>query len=800
MSDRGFLSLALWLCASACILGLASSCTGLIDAALSAIKGARRGPSLPTAALSLDGVQLQLTAPFLPELQFFTPDPSFAIQVATAVDREPLYREFSITAVPFGAQPPTESLPTADWDSEEVYRAALRDHREAQGGNPEAAPAIRLFEKDIAGLRSVVDVPLGPERLTPLVVAEWVVQAGPRIWIVRASQELDRSTAVAPQLAVLDRLYLGIVLTSDHLDQPSTSLATVGQPPTAADFDFGDMIAASLVGTELPFPLWWQGDCDTDFFRAQTGVEAYPLGAEYRGMKACGPRPSFGGAWAYVDFGAGKRQIEWQCPELSKRFLYLAYGIAPYLANGNRVVWNYSGDLLDKVANCQAGRAPQPNDVLSYGSTTTYGHTSVVVASDVDVDGNGRVWVIEQNNSPTGLTSLDVRNWCVEPVNTDVSGWLHRPAWIYYADDELTHRCGSSCGLGTYVFANWGEAGPGGDCPADHFSARFSRDVYFAGGHYTFALDSDGGARLIIGGETVIDGWETPGQTLEIYEVEAGYHNVAVEYRNAGGHPYLTAFWWGPGFELAREARDTSRWYAQYWGNRALWGDPVVMVNEGSGFLDHNWGHGGPADNLPADGFSSRFERTVPFDAGRYRFVVSADDGVRFWIGEDLIIDEWQDQVATYRQERNLVEGNHELKLEHYENKGLAHLRLSWERVDTTTSITGGITSPVYAAVVDGCPLIIEAVVTDGAGVEDSGIKSVEFHAAYDDDWHHLGDAETPPYRWVWDCSSVSNQGVWLALHVWDNEGYQVTDLGGHVYFTLDVTRYVHLPVVLKAR
>jgi hypothetical protein len=108
------------------------------------------------------------------------------------------------------------------------------------------------------------------------------------------------------------------------------------------------------------------------------------------------------------------------------RYLYLAYGIAPYSANGKDVVNNYSGSILKKVSNGTTGQAPQPGDVLSYGPTTTYGHTSIVSASSVNASGNGTITVIEQNSSATGSKTLTVANWVVQASMT-VSGWLHYP-------------------------------------------------------------------------------------------------------------------------------------------------------------------------------------------------------------------------------------------------------------------------------------------------------------------------------------------------------------------------------------
>jgi hypothetical protein len=171
---------------------------------------------------------------------------------------------------------------------------------------------------------------------------------------------------------------------------------------------------------------------------------------------------------------------------------------------------------------------------------------------------------------------------------------------------------------------------------------------------------------------------------------------------------------------------------------------------------------------------------------------------VRLWVDDDLIVDEWQDQVSTFKSEVDLSEGDHDLKLEHYENLDAALVRLSWEQVPLTTTLAGRITSPIGNTTVYTCPLTIEAEVTDEASEEQDGIELVEFHAAYDDRWHHLGDDLTPPYQRVWDCSSVGSQGIWLSIHARDGAGDKVVDIGGHVYVYLSLTRNLYLPVVTR--
>jgi hypothetical protein len=182
----------------------------------------------------------------------------------------------------------------------------------------------------------------------------------------------------------------------------------------------------------LPTPSWWNGACDSGNYAG-----AHPLGASYRGVPVCGPRPGadhapnrpvqfFPGAWG---------ELEWQCVELSMRFMYLAYGVSPFSANGKDVYANYStaysGGLV-KVANGTVDRGPAPGDVIAFGPTATssLGHTGVVAVSDVDTLGNGTVRILSQNDTTDGWRTLNVANWSVDGPGGGlgvVPGWLHAP-------------------------------------------------------------------------------------------------------------------------------------------------------------------------------------------------------------------------------------------------------------------------------------------------------------------------------------------------------------------------------------
>lgn len=93
-----------------------------------------------------------------------------------------------------------------------------------------------------------------------------------------------------------------------------------------------------------------------------------------------------------------------------------------------------------------------------------------------------------------------------------------------------------------------------------------------------------------------------------------------------------------------------------------------------------NWYKGSPGDNMPEDRFSIRWERVLNFDGGDYRFYATADDGVRVYVDDTLVIDGWKIQPATeYTGDISLRPGKHKVVVEYYEEAEDALINVYWE-------------------------------------------------------------------------------------------------------------------------
>ena len=125
-------------------------------------------------------------------------------------------------------------------------------------------------------------------------------------------------------------------------------------------------------------------------------------------------------------------------------------------------------------------------------------------------------------------------------------------------------------------------------------------------------------------------------------------------------------------------------WRGEYFANTMLVGAPIVVRNDRD--VNFNWGRNAPAAGMPADNFSARWTRQLSFAATQpYRFVLRSDDGVRLWIDNALVIDEWHTAAsAAYTRDVNLTAGWHAFRIEYYEGSGDAYVQFRVEAVPQT--------------------------------------------------------------------------------------------------------------------
>jgi beta-glucosidase len=111
----------------------------------------------------------------------------------------------------------------------------------------------------------------------------------------------------------------------------------------------------------------------------------------------------------------------------------------------------------------------------------------------------------------------------------------------------------------------------------------------------------------------------------------------------------------------------------EYFSNDQLQGTPAMVRTDKH--IHFDWGEGSFAANQPVDHFSVRWTGYfVPKETGDYTFFSSADDGVRFFIGDENVIDDWQPHAQTVDSyARHLEAGQaYKIRFEYFEAVGSA--------------------------------------------------------------------------------------------------------------------------------
>jgi len=111
-----------------------------------------------------------------------------------------------------------------------------------------------------------------------------------------------------------------------------------------------------------------------------------------------------------------------------------------------------------------------------------------------------------------------------------------------------------------------------------------------------------------------------------------------------------------------------------------------ALAEEKKEELVYHW-WGSPQEGVPADHFATLATSQPSFEPGQYRIVISSDDGLRFYIDDELKIDHWDAHESSVKEIEVSLEGQHSFRLEHYEMKGLSAIDFRIEKVDKMESL-----------------------------------------------------------------------------------------------------------------
>ena len=249
---------------------------------------------------------------------------------------------------------------------------------------------------------------------------------------------------------------------------------------------------------------------------------------------------------------------------------------------------------------------------------------------------------------------------------------------------------------------NWGRSSPDPSIGADTFSARWTGQLEAKySENYNFYTTSDDGVRLWVNNQLLIDKFVD--QSAKEYSgaialIAGQKYDIKLEYYE-NRYDAVSQLSWSSSSQT-KEIIPQSQLYskvntpsngnglkAEYYDNKDFTNLKQTRTDPTVNF---NWGRSSPDPSIGADTFSARWTGQVQSKYSEtYNFYTTADDGVRLWVNDQLLIDKFVDQSATeYSGAIALVAGQkYDIKLEYYENSYDAVSRLSWSSSSQTKEI-----------------------------------------------------------------------------------------------------------------
>ncbi len=236
----------------------------------------------------------------------------------------------------------------------------------------------------------------------------------------------------------------------------------------------------------------------------------------------------------------------------------------------------------------------------------------------------------------------------------------------------------------------WSDASPDPIIPLDNFSTRWTKTENFVAGTHEFTITGDDGIRLFVDGEKILDKWiDQPSTTHKVIKnLTAGNHQVVMEYYEKDGGaiaklsyekvadisptPTPSA---SPSI-IPSPTPKTDSFKGEYWNNSGQSNSPVFLttpadLTRDDAEINFIWDNASPDLLINPDKFLVRWTKDHTFEAGTYKFITKSDDGIKVFIDDELLIDQWNDHaMTTHEALKELTAGVHTIKVEYYENGG----------------------------------------------------------------------------------------------------------------------------------
>ncbi|RYY01659.1 MAG: hypothetical protein EOO53_16840 [Gammaproteobacteria bacterium] len=422
---------------------------------------------------------------------------------------------------------------------------------------------------------------------------------------------------------------------------------------------------------------------------------------------------------------------------------------------------------------------------VSLSSSTVYGVLTAPSYSTINVPSGSAVY----GTCSPGSTPA---NACVTAPPTCTSGFIGGITGSYFNNKTLT---GTATGtrLDTSINFDWGSGAPGvSTVGADNFSVRWSGSIRApVTGSYIFQTISDDGVRLWVNGQQIINNWTdhsaTTNNSSSIVLTSGQSYTIVMEFYESGGSAVAKLNWLVPGYgtysAISTQAATNPSTAAscpisaqtcsggglmggasgKYYNNTNLTGTAAATRIDTA--IDFNWDAGSPGvTGVGADNFSVRWDGYLrATTSGNYQFETVSDDGVRVWVNNQLIIDNWTSHSQTTDTSSTiaLTAGtNYPVRVEYFEAGGVSIIALHWK----TPSDSSFVSIPT-------CPSTVAyyGISHSGSGITCAG-EPITI-TAYD----NLGSTVAPTVGTQLALSTSPTTGTWVGGNTYSFSGGEMT-------------------------
>lgn len=126
---------------------------------------------------------------------------------------------------------------------------------------------------------------------------------------------------------------------------------------------------------------------------------------------------------------------------------------------------------------------------------------------------------------------------------------------------------------------------------------------------------------------------------------------------------------------------------AEYFDTPDLSGPALMQIDPQINF---DWGGNDPRPGIDGQTYSVRWsgEILAPYSE-EYTFTTTTDDGVRLWVNDQQLINQWQEQSAAEFSANLTLEGGrrYKIRMEYYEQSGVASAKLEWKSATLTREV-----------------------------------------------------------------------------------------------------------------